>query len=116
MVRKVFTWISVILMIIGSITWMLIGIFGFNLVNFITFGSEIAASVVYILVGVAAVWMIIYLATLPLVNDAANLSISGKNTGDRKESYGKYDGMQKSSRGKRESNRSKDGYDRYRNY
>ncbi len=115
MVRKVFTWISVILMIIGSITWMLIGIFDFNLVNFIVFGSEIASSIIYILVGVAAIWMIIYLATIPYVNQEENRKITGNNRSEKHESYGKYTAYKNQS-AKRDANRSKDGYDRYRNY
>ena len=33
MLRKVFSWIAVILMIIGSLNWLLIGVFNFNLLT-----------------------------------------------------------------------------------
>lgn len=116
MVRKVFTWISVILMIIGSLNWMLIGIFDFNLVSFITFGSAVASSIVYIVVGCAALWMIIYLATIPFVNEEASTSISGRSSNDKREAYGKYNRVQSSERMNRQRNRSQDNFNRYRNY
>ncbi len=54
--------IAFILVAIGAINWGLIGLFGFNLVSYIT-GSDrnIGASVIYILVCLAAIWLIISL-------------------------------------------------------
>ena len=52
-------WISLILVIIGAINWGFLGIFEFNLVAAL-FGELSALSrVVYILVGIAAVYIIV---------------------------------------------------------
>ena len=51
--------IALILAIIGGIKWGSIGIFGFDLVAFLSGGSASTVSrVVYTLVGLAAVWCI----------------------------------------------------------
>lgn len=55
------TLIALIITIIGAMNWLLIGICGFNLVGWITFGSQIAARIVYILVGVAGAWLIYFI-------------------------------------------------------
>jgi len=90
MLRKVFTWIAIILMIIGSLNWLLIGLFDFNLVTFITFGSALLSSIIYILVGISALWMIIYLATLGAVKED-RYGVTGHNSGAKRESYGRSD-------------------------
>jgi uncharacterized membrane protein YuzA (DUF378 family) len=55
-------WIAMVLLIIGGINWGLVGLFGFDLVAAI-FGDMSALSrLVYILVGVAALWCL-YTAT-----------------------------------------------------
>ena len=55
------TLIALIITIIGAINWLVIGICGFNLVGWITFGSMIAARIVYILVGIAGAWLIYFI-------------------------------------------------------
>ncbi len=55
------TLIALIITIIGAINWLVIGICGFNIVSWITFGSAIAARIVYILVGVAGAWLIYFI-------------------------------------------------------
>lgn len=54
--------IAFVLVCIGAINWGLVGICGFNLVSFIT-GSDrnIAASVIYVLVCISAIWLIVAL-------------------------------------------------------
>lgn len=54
------TIIAIILTIIGSLNWLLVGVFGFNLVTFI-FGTGAFTAVVYVLVGLAGIWMLYYL-------------------------------------------------------
>ncbi|MDD4002722.1 MAG: DUF378 domain-containing protein [Clostridia bacterium] len=54
------TIIAIILTIIGSLNWLLVGVFGFNLVTFI-FGAGAFTAVVYVLVGLAGIWMLYYL-------------------------------------------------------
>ena len=51
-------WIAVVLVIIGAINWGLIGLFGFNLVAAIFGFSAVLESIIYILVGLAGLWMI----------------------------------------------------------
>lgn len=52
--------ISYILVLVGAFNWGLFGIFGFNLVGWIFQGPRSVGSIiVYILVALAAVWLII---------------------------------------------------------
>lgn len=55
------TVICMILVIIGAINWFSIGVGGFNLVAWICSQNVIAQRVIYILVGIAAIWLIAYL-------------------------------------------------------
>ena len=55
------TLIALIITIVGALNWLLIGVAGFNLVGWITFGSEIAARIVYILVGIAGAWLVYFI-------------------------------------------------------
>jgi len=54
------TVIAVILTIVGSLNWLLVGVFGFNLVTFI-FGASAFTAVIYVLVGIAGLWMLYFL-------------------------------------------------------
>ncbi len=57
-------WIAVILVIVGGLNWGLVGLFNFDLVATI-FGDMSAISrVVYVLVGLAALYMIFMKATM----------------------------------------------------
>ncbi len=47
--------IALLLLVIGGINWGLIGLFNLNLVELL-FGEGIVASIVYILVGISAIW------------------------------------------------------------
>ncbi|MGN1208479.1 MAG: DUF378 domain-containing protein [Christensenellales bacterium] len=51
--------ISYILVIIGALNWGLVGIFGWNLVESIFGGLNAGSIIVYILVAIAALWLII---------------------------------------------------------
>ena len=55
------TLIALIITIVGAVNWLLIGICGFNLVSWLTLGSEIAQRIVYILVGIAGAWLIYFI-------------------------------------------------------
>lgn len=48
--------VALILMIIGSLNWLLVGLFQFNLVAWIFGAGSILARIVYSIVGIAAVW------------------------------------------------------------
>ncbi|MEG1922981.1 MAG: DUF378 domain-containing protein [Clostridia bacterium] len=109
MVRKTFTWISVILMIIASLNWMSIGIFNFNFVEWIVGGSNVIATIIYIVVGVASLWMIVYLSTMGAVNERKN--VTGSNSGERHETYGHHN--QRDAHNQRRDKR--ENYNRYSN-
>ncbi len=51
--------IAMILLLAGGINWGLFGIFSFNLVEFCCMKNKIATRIVYILVFIAALWLII---------------------------------------------------------
>lgn len=48
--------VALILMIIGSLNWLLVGLFLFNLVAWMFGAGSILARIVYSIVGIAAVW------------------------------------------------------------
>ena len=57
---KALTWIAVIVLVIGGINWLLVGAFNFDLVATL-FGEMSALSrIVYMLVGLAAIYVAIY--------------------------------------------------------
>ena len=55
--KSTMTMIAGILLIIGGINWGLVGAFNFNLVQSI-FGSNVFTDIIYILVGLAGIYMI----------------------------------------------------------
>lgn len=59
---KVLYWIALILVVIGAINWGLVGIWGFDLVSWLfvwKMSSLVAAQVVYIVIGVAGLYLLI---------------------------------------------------------
>ena len=54
--HKVLRWVAWFLVIVGALNWGLIGLFDFNLVALL---PEMAATVIYVLVGLAAVYKIV---------------------------------------------------------
>ena len=54
--------IALILTIIGALNWLAIGIFGFNVVTWISFGMGWIERLLYILVGISGIYMIVWLA------------------------------------------------------
>lgn len=59
---KITTIIAFSLTIIGSLVWLAVGLFNFNIVAFIfgAGGAAIVARIIYSLVGVSALWLIFY--------------------------------------------------------
>ncbi len=55
---RVINIIAWILLIIGGINWLLVGLFGFNLVDAIFGSIPVLASIIYSLVGLSAIWLI----------------------------------------------------------
>lgn len=61
---NVFSIIALIIAIIGALNWMLVGIFSFNFVTFITGNIVWLARAVYILVGIAGIFLIVWLCIM----------------------------------------------------
>lgn len=53
--------ISLIILFIGGLNWGLVGIFNFNLVDWIFGGYNASSIVVYVLVLIATLWLIVSL-------------------------------------------------------
>lgn len=60
MARNPVDWIALILTIIGGLNWGLVGLFNYNLVNAIFGTGSTLSRIIYILVGLAALYMIYY--------------------------------------------------------
>lgn len=52
-------WIAFCILLLGGINWGLVGIFNFNLVDWIFGGYNVGSIIVYILVLLSAIWLII---------------------------------------------------------
>jgi len=51
--------ISLILVILGAINWLLVGLFGFDLVAYISGGqTAVLSRIIYAVIGVAGLWSI----------------------------------------------------------
>lgn len=61
---KIVDWIAIILVIIGGLNWGLYGLLGMDLVHMLLGSIPILAQIVYILVGLAALWMIYYVVRM----------------------------------------------------
>jgi uncharacterized membrane protein YuzA (DUF378 family) len=57
---KALTWIAVIVLVIGGINWLLVGAFNFDLVATLFGEMSAMARIVYMLVGLAAIYVAIY--------------------------------------------------------
>lgn len=56
------TVIALILVTIGALNWLAVGIFDFNVVNWMfTPNAYVGARIVYAIVGIAGIWLIAYL-------------------------------------------------------
>lgn len=56
-------WIAIVLSAIGAINWGLIGLFGFDLVAVIFGEMSVVSRIVYVIVGVAGVYLLARAAT-----------------------------------------------------
>lgn len=57
---KVIDAIAMILIIVGGLNWGLVGIFDFNLVSAIFGVDSVLSNIIYILVGISALWCIFF--------------------------------------------------------
>lgn len=60
MEKSVIDWIALVLVIIGGLNWGLYGLFSVDLVDALLGSISVLATIVYALVGVAALWMIYF--------------------------------------------------------
>ncbi len=60
---NVFAVIALVFTIIGALNWLLVGVFAFNLVTWITMGVNWIARAIYVLVGISGIFMLIWLFT-----------------------------------------------------
>lgn len=60
--KNALDWVAFVLVIIGGLNWGLVGVGLGDIVPTITLGISALAKTVYVLVGLAAVYMIYYLA------------------------------------------------------
>jgi uncharacterized membrane protein YuzA (DUF378 family) len=58
---NVLDWIALILLVIGGLNWGLVGVFKFDLVKAIFGDMTIVSRIIYIVVGVAALYTIFFL-------------------------------------------------------
>lgn len=69
-------WVALIVLVIGGLNWGLVGILGFNLVEWIFGGYNAGSIIVYVLVLISALWLIISL----IINRNLYFSGNSKNT------------------------------------
>jgi uncharacterized protein len=50
-------WLAFVLVIVGGLNWGLVGLFNFNLVTFIFGSVPILERLIYVLVGIAAIYL-----------------------------------------------------------
>ncbi len=55
------SWIALVLLVIGGLNWGLVGLVDINLVDLIFGFAPILVKIIYILVGVAAIYTIYYM-------------------------------------------------------
>ena len=58
---KITSILAFILVIVGSINWLLVGLFRFNLVSMIFGATSIVSAIIYVLVGIAGLWLIFFI-------------------------------------------------------
>lgn len=54
--RSAVNWVALILLIIGGLNWGLMGLFAFNFIDVILGGAEWLERLIYIVVGLAAIY------------------------------------------------------------
>ena len=61
---NVFDWIAIALLVVGGVNWALVGLFGFDLVATLFGDFSIISRVVYVLVGISALYILAITAQL----------------------------------------------------
>lgn len=50
--------VALVLVIVGGLNWLLVGLFEYNLVDSLLGEGSVLAKIVYVLVGLSALWML----------------------------------------------------------
>lgn len=61
--RNFWSILAFVLTIIGGLNWLVVGIFRFNFVDWVFGFAPWIASIIYVLVGLAAIYLIVWLVT-----------------------------------------------------
>jgi len=61
---NILDWVALVLVIVGGLNWALVGLFSFDLVAAIFGDMSILARIVYVLVGLSAVYVLVSLGKL----------------------------------------------------
>lgn len=59
---NILDWVALILVLVGALNWGLVGLFSFDLVVFLFGAMTIISRIVYVLVGLSAVYMAVMAA------------------------------------------------------
>jgi len=57
---KIVNCLALTLVIVGALNWLLVGLFEFNLVDFLFGSLSLLTRLIYILVGIAGIWSIAF--------------------------------------------------------
>ena len=60
--KSVLDWVALVLLIIGGLNWGLVGLFGLDLVDLLLGSVPLLQNIVYVLVGLSALYLIYYLS------------------------------------------------------
>ncbi len=58
------TWVAIVLAVIGAVNWGLVGLFDFNVVSAIFGPMSTLSRIIYVLVGLAGLYLVFAAATL----------------------------------------------------
>lgn len=61
---NVLDWVALVLVIVGGLNWALVGLFSFDLVATIFGDMSVLSRIVYVLVGLSAVYVLVSLGKL----------------------------------------------------
>jgi uncharacterized membrane protein YuzA (DUF378 family) len=61
--KSILYWVAFVLLVVGGLNWGLVGLFNFDIVATLFGSIPIVAQIVYVLVGLGAVWMLVYKLT-----------------------------------------------------
>lgn len=50
-------WVALVLLVIGGLNWLLVGLFGFNVVAFLFGPFTLISRIIYVLVGIAGIYV-----------------------------------------------------------